>query len=173
MTHIILWVDGITEFYTSPIPQYNMALNFNQYASEGNNFMKDYASQLCLEKDIDKAGRILTSILHALRELIPTEESLQFIAQLPMFIKAVYVNGWSIKRQKPKVKHMNEFIALVKECDGTAAVNDFGYDDDLVEKYLDVTFIYLRKYVSMGEMHDIKDGLPKDLKQLIHSNLIF
>ena len=89
-----------------------MALNFNQYAAEGNRFMKEYTKQMGFGKDTDKAGRILSSILHALREIIPVEESLQFIAQLPMFIKAVYVNGWSIKKKKQKIKHMADFIDL-------------------------------------------------------------
>lgn len=70
-----------------------MALNFNQYAAEGNTFMKAYAKELRLTGDYDKAGRILSTVLHGLREMITTEESLQLIAQLPMFLKAVYVNG--------------------------------------------------------------------------------
>ena len=150
-----------------------MALNFNQYAAEGNRFMKEYTKQMGFGKDTDKAGRILSSILHALREIIPVEESLQFIAQLPMFIKAVYVNGWSIKKKKQKIKHMADFIDLVRKYDGPAAINDFEYSDEVAEKYIDVTFIYLRKYVSLGEMEDIRDSLPKDLKSMIYSNLMF
>ncbi len=150
-----------------------MALNFNQYASEAHTFLKDYAIQLGMEKNTEKAGRILTSVLHALREIIPTEESLQFIAQLPMFLKALYVNGWSIKKKKPRVKHMADLVALVKDMDGAAAINDYGYEEDLAEKYIELTFIYFRKYVSQGEMEDIRDHLPKDLKSLIQSHLSF
>jgi uncharacterized protein (DUF2267 family) len=150
-----------------------MALNFNQYATEGNTFLKEYTKEMNLGKDTDKGGRIFTAIMHALRDIIPPDESLQLLAQLPMFIKGVYVNGWNIKKQKPKVKHMAEFVELVRQHDNPAAVNDFGYDDDLAERYIDTTFIYLRKYVSLGEMEDIRDGLPKDLKSMIYSNLMF
>ena len=150
-----------------------MALNFNQYATEGNTFLKDYATEMNMPNDRDKAGRILTAILHALRDIIPTEESLQFIAQLPMFLKAVYVNGCNIKKKKPKIKHMAEFLELVRAYDWPAEANDFEYSDDLAEQYVDVTFIYLRKYVSLGEMEDIRDGLPKNLKRMIYSNLTF
>ncbi len=150
-----------------------MALNFNQYATEGNTFLKDYSKQLGLGNDRDKAGRILTSTLHALRDIIPTEESLQFIAQLPMFLKAVYVNGWNIKQKKPKIKKMAEFLDLVRTHDGPAAVNDFEYSDEVAQQYVDTTFTYLRKYVSTGEMDDIRDGLPKDLKTMISSSLVF
>ena len=82
-----------------------MSLNFNQFALEANSFMKLYAQELNLKEDKNKAGRILSSILHGLRELISTEESLQLMAQLPMFLKAVYVNGWSShKKQRVKKK---------------------------------------------------------------------
>ena len=150
-----------------------MALNFNQYATEGNTFLKDYAWEMNLGNDRDKAGRILTSILHALRDIIPPEESLQLIAQLPIFLKGVYVNGWNINKKKPKVKHMAEFLDLVRQHDGPAAVSDFENGDEMAERYVDTTFIYLRKYISLGEMEDIRDGLPKDLKSMIYSNLMF
>jgi uncharacterized protein (DUF2267 family) len=150
-----------------------MALNFNQYATEGNTFIKDYAKQMNLGKDTDKAIRIFTAIMHALRDIIPPEESLQFIAQLPMFLKAVYVNGWNIKKKKPKVRNMAEFLDLVRSHDWPAAVNDFEYGDEVAERYVDTTFIYLRKYVSLGEMEDIRGSLPKDLKSMICSNLMF
>ncbi|MFD0797927.1 DUF2267 domain-containing protein [Maribacter chungangensis] len=150
-----------------------VALNFNQYAREGNTFLKDYAKELSLGKDTEKAGRILTSIMYALREIIPVQESLQLIAQLPMFLKAAYVNGWTFKKKKPKIKRMEQFFELVRKFDGAAAVNDFGYDDDLVERYIDVTFILLREYVSLGELEDIRDGLPKDLRSMIYTNLTF
>ncbi|MCJ7465945.1 MAG: DUF2267 domain-containing protein [Maribacter sp.] len=150
-----------------------MALNFNQYALEGNTFLKEYTKEMNLGNDRDKAGRILTSILHALRDIIPTEESLQLIAQLPLFLKGVYVNGWNIKKEKPKVKHMAEFLDLVRQHDGPAAVNDFEYSDERAERYVDTTFIYLRKHISLGEMEDIRDSLPKDLKSMIYSNLMF
>ncbi len=150
-----------------------MALNFNQYATEGNTFLKGYAIEMNMRNDRDKAGRIFTAIMHALRDIIPPEESLQFIAQLPMFLKGIFVNGWSIKKEKPKIKHMAEFLDLVRACDWPAEVNDFKYSDEVGEQYVDITFIYLRKYISLGEMEDIRNVLPKDLKSMIYSNLMF
>ena len=150
-----------------------MSLNFNQYATEGNTFIKNYAKEMNLGENRDKAGSILTAILHALRDIIPPAESLQLIAQLPMFLKAVYVNGWTLKKEKPKIRRMPEFIELVRKHDGPAAINDFEYSDEVAERYIDVTFIYLRKYVSLGEMEDIRNSLPKDLKSMIYSNLMF
>ena len=150
-----------------------MALNFNQYATEGYTFLKDYAKEMDLGHDRDKAGRILSSVLYALRDIVSIEESLQFIAQLPMFLKAVYVNGWNLKKTKSKIKRMEEFLDLVREYDGPAAVNDFEYSDEVVEQYVDSTFTFLTKHISWGEMEDIRGELPKDLKTMIRSKLIF
>ncbi|MEJ2583785.1 MAG: DUF2267 domain-containing protein [Robiginitalea sp.] len=150
-----------------------MALNFNQYAQEGHTFIKAYAEHMGFGNDHDKAGRVLTATLHALRDIIPFEESLQLIAQFPMFLKAIYVNGWTSRRKPPRMKHMEEFIELVRKHDGVAAVNDFGYEEDLAEKYIQITFMFLRKNVSLGELEDIRDSLPKDLKYMIYSNLMF
>ncbi len=150
-----------------------MALNFNKYAAEGNTFLKDYAKEMNMANDTDKAGRIFTAIMHALRDIIPMEESLQFISQLPMFVKAVYVNGWAVKKNKPKIKKMEDFLDLVRSHDYPAATNDFEYNNDVAERYIDTTFIYLRKYISLGEMEDLRDNLPKDLKSMIYLNMMF
>ncbi|SHJ86958.1 DUF2267 domain-containing protein [Maribacter aquivivus] len=150
-----------------------MALNFNKYAAEGNTFLKDYAKEMNMANDTDKAGRIFTAIMHALRDIIPMEESLQFISQLPMFVKAVYVNGWAVKKNKPKIKKMEDFLDLVRSHDYPAATNDFEYNNDVAERYVDTTFIYLRKYISLGEMEDLRDNLPKDLKSMIYLNMMF
>ena len=148
-----------------------MALNFNQFAIEANGFLKEYAQKLNLGKDTEKAGRILSSILHGLREIISFEESLQLMAQFPMFLKAVYVNGWSSKK-KVRVKNMTEFIDLIRDFDGNTSVHDFE-SDEVAESYIHTTFIMLRKYVSLGELEDIRTELPKDLKYMVYENIMF
>ena len=148
-----------------------MALNFNHFAAEANTFLKDYTRELNLGTDTDKAGRILSAILHGLREIISTEESLQLMAQLPMFLKEVYVNGWS-SHKKNKVKNMTEFIDLVRKFDGVTSIHDFE-SEEVAENYINTTFILLRKYISLGELEDIKTELPKDLKSMVYQNIMF
>ncbi len=148
-----------------------MALNFNQFAAEANAFMKEYSKQLNLSTDKDKAGRVLSSILHGLREIISIEESLQLMAQFPMFLKAVYVNGWS-NHKKYRVKSMEEFIDLIREFNGVTSLHDFE-NDEIAENYINTTFIVLRKYVSLGELEDIRTELPKDLKSMVYHNMMF
>lgn len=62
-----------------------MPFNFSQYAVKGKEFVNQLAKELGDEKETDKAKRILTATLRVLRDLLPTEESVQLLAQLPMF----------------------------------------------------------------------------------------
>jgi uncharacterized protein (DUF2267 family) len=124
-----------------------------------------------LGTDKERAGRILSSILHALREIISVNESLQLMSQLPMFLKAVYVNGWSIRKTR-KVKGLNDFIELVKFYNGVTANTDFP-SEDISENYIKTTFIELRKYISLGEFEDIRTELPKELKYIMYQNIMF
>lgn len=148
-----------------------MALKFDQFAQEGNTFLKEYAKALNLGKDVDKAGRILSATLHALREIISVEESLQLISQLPMFLKAVYVNGWSMHKHE-RIKTTTDFIDLARKFDGITSISDFE-SDEVAENYIRTTFIQLRKYISLGEMEDIRTALPKDLKHLVYQDIMF
>jgi len=148
-----------------------MALNFNKFATEANTFLKEYAKGLNLGKDTEKAGRILSSILHGLRDVISMHESLQLIAQFPMFLKAVYVNGWTLHK-KEKINNMTEFIDVVRTYDGVTSINDFE-SDEVAANYIDTTFILLRKYISLGELEDLRSELPKELKSMIYQNIMF
>ena len=144
-----------------------MALDFNQYAAQGNTFLKNYAREMNFGSDTEKASRVFTSVLYALRDIIPQQESLQFIAQLPMFIKAVYVNGWNPGKKSQRVKTVADFLNLVRMHDWPAAANDFEYSDQVTERYVMDTFDYLQKYISPGEVADIQDCLPKDLRRIL------
>ena len=148
-----------------------MALNFNQFALEGNLFLKKYAKQMNLGDDTEKAGRILSAILHALRDVVPIQESLQLLSQLPMFLKAVYASGWSSHKNK-KIKTIDDFVDLVRKHDGLTSKHDFEFDEQ-TQNYIDTTFIVLRQYISLGEMKDLRSTLPKELKSMAYSNIMF
>lgn len=149
-----------------------MALDFNSYAAKGNAFINELSNELGYPEDKEKAGRVLRSILHALRDQLTIEESLQLLAQLPMFMKAVYVDNWSLRAvPKDKPKHDEEFFNRIREINGLTAQNDFPTDDE-VDNAIGVVFIVLRKYVSLGQLEDIKAVLPKDLKYIVNNAIM-
>ena len=148
-----------------------MALNFNKYAAEGNEFIKGLAKELGYPDDTGRAGRVLKTVLHALRHQLTAEESVQLVAQLPMFLKAVYVDNWSLHPHGEKPKHYKEFFEEIQKLDGKSGQHDFP-DDDAIDNAVVVVFIVLRKHVSLGELENIKAVLPKDLKTMLNTVLM-
>jgi uncharacterized protein (DUF2267 family) len=55
-----------------------MALDFNKYAQEGNEFLHSLAKELGHEKEINQTAIILKSVLHTLRDRITISESIDF-----------------------------------------------------------------------------------------------
>ena len=143
-----------------------MSLNFEKHAAKGNEVLKELAIELGDQEDKARAGRILRAVLHALRELVPIEEAFQFIAQLPMTLKALYVDGWHYSPTKNRrIKTIEEFTDEVFEQGGRSAAEDFPSVEATREAVMAV-FRVLRRHVSEGEIEDIQGVMPKQLKEL-------
>lgn len=143
-----------------------MSLNFNQFAAKGNEFLKELARELGYPDDMERAGRVLKSVLHALRNQLTVQESVQLLAQLPMALKAVYVDNWTLHRTSKKAKHIEDFFREIRKIDKQTAQFDFHTDDD-IDRAIAVVFLVLRNHLSLGELEDIKAVLPKDLKYMV------
>lgn len=143
-----------------------MALNFNKYVTDGEHFVKEVAIELDAPWDAAKGGRILRAVLHALRDRIPPRESLQLISQLPMLIKAIYVDGWQMKDDARQLRHLGDFIEAVREAGGKATVDNFVTDYD-VERAIHAVFKVLKNHVSEGEIRDVLATLPIELRPLL------
>ncbi|MEQ6120740.1 DUF2267 domain-containing protein [Reichenbachiella sp. MALMAid0571] len=142
-----------------------MALNFEKFAMQGNKFLKELAQKLGYDEDTERAGRILRAVLHVLRDQLTLEESIQMLAQLPMFLKAVYVEGWTLRKNKKKIRNLDDFRDEVRAIDKAISLDM--YPDPHLEKAISVVFRQLAKYVSPGELEDMKAVLPKGLKSII------
>lgn len=105
-------------------------LNFNKYVQKGEAFINEVATQLGDPDDKARASRILRTVLRAFRDRLTPAESMQMVSQLPMLIKAVYVNGWKISGEAPKSRHIDDFIEIVRS-------NDNGFDFTSDQEALD------------------------------------
>ncbi len=138
-------------------------MNFEKYVQKGNIFLKDLAQELGDPEDRAKAGRVLRSVLRAFRNRLTHEESMHLLAQLPMCIKAIYVDGWRLSRSPQKIKHVDEFIKEVMKQDARKAQRDFRDEEDAAEAVRAV-FRVIKRHVSDGEVQDIEAELPRQLK---------
>jgi uncharacterized protein (DUF2267 family) len=143
-----------------------MTLNFDKYAQSGHAFVKKIARELGDENDTSTASRILRSTLIVLRDQSTPEEAMQFISQLPMLIKALYVDGWKLSDKKSKVRHLDDFITEVHKQSQAAGHDDFTSQEGCFLA-IQAVFRVIREYVSAGEIEDLRLTLPVELRPLL------
>lgn len=141
-------------------------MDFNKYAQEGYTFLNELGRELGHENDMDQVSIALRSVLHTLRDRITIQESLHFLAQLPFFLKAVYVDQWKYREQPLSMRTIEAFKEEVKLRQLQYGERDFDWDtptEDIVKGVMHS----LRKYVSEEELGHVQANLPEDLKQLV------
>lgn len=151
------------------LTQNKMTPNFEIHLDRINGFMNLLSANL--DRDARETYRILKSVLHTLRDTITLQESLQLMAQLPMFLKGVYAEDWKVKSRGAKIKHISDFVEKVKDKHGKTNNTDFSAPDD-VERACRIVFRSLSDFVSKGEINDIRAVLPKDIKALFDNEMI-
>lgn len=149
---------------SSSIKLFFMATPFDMYAAKANELLNRLSDTLGVSED--KAFRILRSVLHALRNHIPAEESLQVMSQLPMAVKSVYVDQWKSMEFTGRVRHLTHFLDEVREYDKELAGFDFG-NDAATTKIVAKVFKTLSAYISPGEIQHLAGVLPTELRQFV------
>lgn len=149
-----------------------MSFNIGKYTTKGLEFINEVAVRTGNPEDNNKAARVLKAVLHALRNRLSTEESLQLISQLPLLIKGMYVDGWKPAKNQERIKHLEDFIDDVIKEDGIAGTTDFPTTRS-AQKTITGVFLVLKSHVSPGEINDILAALPKELKQLWDEPILY
>ncbi len=149
-----------------------MAMNFDKYAQEGHAFVKLLAQELYHPEEVNRAGIVLRAVLHALRDRISIEENFDVISQLPMFIKAIYVDQWKYRDKVDRLKSMDEFDQKVKEEQQKYGESDFNWDESTEEIVTRTIGLISEKYWSEGLIEDIKANLPKNLHRIFDKAIV-
>lgn len=143
-----------------------MIYDFEKFAQEGRHFLNALADDMGYPEDKPRAARVLRAVIHCLRDELTIEESVQLMAQLPMFLKAIYVDQWRAHPKKSKARHLKDFYQRIMDYDKIATAKDFqSYEE--VEVAVSVVFLQLRPFISKGEWEDIRAVLPKELKSIV------
>jgi uncharacterized protein (DUF2267 family) len=145
-----------------------MSLDFEKYAAKGNEFVRLVTDELNVPREM--AQRIIRAVLHALRNNLSHEESFQLIAQLPMALKGVYVDRWNYEKDSTRIKHVEDFLEEVRKEDSGRADIDFGNN---MKTRVSVSAVMkaLSYFVSEGEMNNIVDVMPVEIKGFISKSL--
>jgi uncharacterized protein (DUF2267 family) len=110
-------------------------------------------------RDQQQAYLALRATLHALRDRLTVEEAAHLGAQLPMLIRGFYYEGWSPTGKPLKERHKEEFLAHVEKY----SEKDEGVDSERVVRGV---FKFLSNRITEGEIEDIKQILPPELRDL-------
>lgn len=138
-------------------------MKFDKYAAEAIHFFKEVANELERPPDENHAHRVTRSVLHTIRDILTPEASTHLIAQLPMYLKALYVDGWKIGQQN-RIRSMEEFLTALREKSDRPAI-DFGNNSESIKKVQAVLNV-LQQHVTTGEIKDIMDQFPTELIEL-------
>lgn len=141
-----------------------MALDFEKYAAKGNEFLNRLAENLGNE-DRAHAARILRSTFRVLRNHLTVEESFQLLAQLPMALKSVYVEGWRLNDHQ-KIKTIDDLVVEMVQEEGNSAWRDFADKDEIIDA-LRAVVDTLRLYVSSGEINQALGTLPRKVQSML------
>jgi uncharacterized protein (DUF2267 family) len=110
--------------------------------------------------DRHRAYRVLTAVLHAMRDRLTVDEAAQLGAQLPILIRGLYYDQWHHPAGKPeRLRHKDEFLAEVgAELDDIKPINP--------EQAARAVFSVLERHIAPGEIEDIKATLPTQFREL-------
>jgi uncharacterized protein (DUF2267 family) len=101
----------------------------------------------------------LRAVLHALRDRLSTPEVAQLGAQLPIFIRGVYYDGWNPSRTPIKSRAKELFLRQVR-----AEFAHTRNPDVDAEAITCAIFRVLCKHISEGELQQVKHLLPHELR---------
>lgn len=120
---------------------------------------RDVAHELQTE-DLKYAGRVLRTVLHALRDRLTVEETAQLAAQLPTLIRGIYYEQWRPAASRRRLAHdVEEFLDHVAHDGQLAGRTEASHAVAAVAHVL-------HHHISAGEMKDVLAILPANLRPL-------
>jgi len=121
-----------------------------------NIWLRDFLTQLNWQSK-DSAYQALRGTLHAIRDRLPVEEAVDLASQLPLIIKGIYYDGWTL-RDKPEKFKKEEFARRVHA--------QFEFDENVnpAEVIRAVLWVMYR-HMGEGELRDVKFNMPKEIQE--------
>jgi uncharacterized protein (DUF2267 family) len=106
-----------------------------------------------------RAYHALRAVLHALRDRLTIPEAADLGAQLPLLVRGLYYEGWHPSGKPVKERKKEEFVAHIAQA--------FRDDPDVdAEEVTRAVFRVLARHVTAGEIDEVKQMLPAELREL-------
>lgn len=108
--------------------------------------------------DETEALKVLRAVLHQLRDRLSREEATDLGAQLPLLIRGLYYEGWRSGRHPDRTRTREAFLDAVK-------VRLLPHRQP-PEPMVRTVFAVLAHHCDPGEISDVIEQLPAEIKQL-------
>jgi uncharacterized protein (DUF2267 family) len=106
-----------------------------------------------------RAYRLLRAVLQVLRDQLSPDEAAQLSAQLPLFVRGIYYEGYDPSRTPAAIRGKADFIARV--------LTIFGPEPpEAMEEAIGAVFDVLDARISEGEMAQLRGSLTRDVRAL-------
>jgi uncharacterized protein (DUF2267 family) len=122
-------------------------------------WINDMAHELGTE-DRHHAYRVLRAFLHALRDHLSVDEVAQLAAQLPIFVRGVFYEGWDPSHTPERARDIDNFLSRVAEDAALAGETEASFAVGAASRVL-------RRHISAGESGHILHALPRHLEALL------
>jgi len=109
--------------------------------------------------DRQVAWKVLSTVLHKLRDRLPVEAAAHLGAQLPLLVRGVYYDQFAPGRQAEPCRNREEFVAEVAEwLQDTRPVDP--------EQAIAAVFDVLSRNLDHGQIEKIKAILPAPIRDM-------
>ena len=105
------------------------------------------------------AYKTLRAVLHTMRDRLPLNDAVHFAAQLSMFLRGLFYDGWEPAKVPVKMSS-TEFLQSVQQ----KIVSDQVIDPLRITRGV---LAVIMSFAGVGEMEKIKHCFPKDLQELL------
>jgi uncharacterized protein (DUF2267 family) len=124
-------------------------------------WINDLAEELGTE-DNHEAYRVLRAFLHALRDHLTVDETAALAAQLPIFVRGVFYEGWDPSRTPEHARDLHSFLTRIASEARLAGETQASFAATAASRVL-------RRHVSAGEGDSMLHALPQHLRELLGS----
>lgn len=120
-----------------------------------------WLNEICNDLGPDKqvAWKVLSTVLHKLRDRLTINLAAHLGAQLPLLIRGVFYDQFEPGHMPSELRRRDDFVGEVAEALSDTKPVD---PDEAVRSVLRV----LSRHVSEGQVNKIRDALPKSLRRL-------
>jgi uncharacterized protein (DUF2267 family) len=130
---------------------------FDETVHKTNAWLKEIANALDLERH--GAYHVLRAVLHTLRDRLTVEETAQLGDQMPMLVRGIYYEAWHPAGKPEKIRSREEFLSKIS---GRIAMKQ-SIDPENAAR---AVFRTLEHHISAGEIRDVMQVLPEDIRAL-------